>query len=84
VASSAYLTGVRGWREVKINYVFVLLSLHKPLLWVLMFLGHCLDFKLSYEKIFSSYVERNRQKRSEDQNGLSINPSVATFTLSQD
>ena len=42
-----------GEREVKINCVFVYFSLYKPLLGISMFLGHCLDFKLSYEKIFS-------------------------------
>jgi hypothetical protein len=47
------LTRVWGEREVKINSVFVYFSLHKPLLGVSMFLGHCLDFKLSYEKMFS-------------------------------
>jgi hypothetical protein len=50
--SPAYLTGVWGYREVKINCVFVYFSLDKPLLGVSLFLGHFLDFKLSYEKIF--------------------------------
>jgi hypothetical protein len=52
-ARSAYLTGVWGEREVKINCFFVYFSLHKPLLGFSMFLGHCLDVKLSDEKIFS-------------------------------
>ena len=61
VASSAFLTGVWVEREVKIKCIFVDFSLHKPQLGVSMFIGHCLDFKPSSEKIFeqrSSLIER--------------------------
>ena len=52
VASSAFLTGVWVEREVKIKCSFVDFALHKPQLGVSMFIGHCLDFKPSSEKIF--------------------------------
>ena len=53
VASSAFLTGVWVEREVKIKSSFVDFALHKPQLGVSMFIGHCLDFKPSSEKISS-------------------------------
>ena len=52
MSSSAYLTGVGVEREVKIKCIFVDFSLHKPQLGVSMFIGPCLDFKPSSEKIF--------------------------------
>ena len=52
MSSSAYLTGVWVEREVKIKCIFVDFSLHKPQLGGSMFIGHCLDFKPSSEKIF--------------------------------
>ena len=52
-ASSAYLTGVWVEREVKIKYILVNFSLHKPLLGLSMFIGHCPDYKPSSQKIFS-------------------------------
>ena len=50
-SSLAYLTGVWGERDVKINLIFVYFSLHKHRLGVSMFIGHCLDFRPSSQKI---------------------------------